>query len=196
MSNKSYIRYLFILFVFFAFSCNHQNTPKPHSYFRIDLPEKKYQEYSSRCPYTFEYPVYGSVENYNGPNAQPCWINIVFPAYKAEIHLTYKTIENNLSKYVDDVHTIAYKHSIKADDIIEKRISYPETHVYGILYDITGNAASSVNFFVTDSVEHFLNGSLYFNVSPNADSLAPLINFFRKDIMHLLKTLEWKNAGL
>ena len=96
---------------------------------------------------------------------------------------------------MDDVHTIAYKHSIKADDIIESRISYPKNHVYGIIYDITGNAASSVNFFVTDSLQHFLNGSLYFRVSPNADSLAPLIDYFRKDIMHMLETLKWKNES-
>ncbi len=192
MSNNSYLRYLLIVLLIFMVSCKHQSTPKPHGYFRIDLPEKKYREYSSDCPYTFEYPVYGSIVNYNGPNAQPCWINIVFPDYDAEIHITYKTINNNLSKYVEDVHTIAYKHSIKADDIIENRISYPSRHVYGILYDITGNAASSVNFFVTDSTQHFLNGSLYFDVSPNADSLAPLIDFFRKDITHMLETLHWK----
>jgi gliding motility-associated lipoprotein GldD len=90
------------------------------------------------------------------------------------------------------VRTIVYKHSIKADDIIESVINQPERNVFGMFYDIKGNAASSVNFYLTDSISGFLSGSLYFNSRPNKDSLSPAIDFFREDILHLINSFEWK----
>ncbi len=93
---------------------------------------------------------------------------------------------------VEDIHTIAYKHIIKADDIIEQPFSFPERKVYGIIYDIKGNTASSFNFYATDSSRNFLSGALYFNVIPNKDSLAPVVSFFSADIEHLIETLNWK----
>jgi gliding motility-associated lipoprotein GldD len=172
--------------------CHKNYTPKPRSYFRIDFPEKKYVSYHSEgCPYSFEVPVYAKVVPFEGRMAEPCWINIEFPGYKGVLHITYKTISNNLSSYVEDIHTLAYKHSIKADDIIEKPFYYPERKVNGILYDIRGNTASSLSFFVTDSTRNFLSGALYFNVIPNKDSLAPVIQFFSADVQHLIETINW-----
>jgi gliding motility-associated lipoprotein GldD len=171
--------------------CHRTYTPKPKSYFRIDFPEKKYTTYHSECNYSFEYPVYGVVVPYRGPDAEPCWINVEFPGFRGKIHLTYKTLDHNLGTYVEDIHTLAYKHIIKADDIIEKPVSYPERKVYGLIYDIRGNTASSLSFFLTDSTRNFLSGSLYFSVVPNKDSLAPVIRFFSEDINHLIETLRW-----
>lgn len=126
-------------------------------------------------------------------NAEPCWFNLVFSKYNATIHLSYKDVNKNLSQFIEDAHTLAYKHTIKADAIEENRIVDNRRKVYGLIYDIKGNAASSVQFYVTDSLRHFLRGSLYFNVAPDKDSLAPAIDFFRKDIQHLVETIEWKN---
>ena len=182
---------IIILILCLLSACNSEFTPKPRGYFRIDFPEKKYQKYISGCRYSFEYPVYGVIVNYNGYNAEPCWIDIEFPANKGEIHITYKTLNNNLAKHIEDIRTLAYKHIIKADDIIENPIMFPERRVFGILYDIKGNTASSVNFFITDSTRHFLSGALYFNVKPNKDSLAPVIDFYKKDIEYLLETFKW-----
>ena len=86
---------------------------------------------------------------------------------------------------------MAYKHLIKADDIIENQIIFPERKVFGLLYNIEGNTASSVNFFITDSIENFFSGALYFYVKPNKDSLDPVISFFKKDIEHLIETFKW-----
>lgn len=38
----------------------------------------------------------------------------------------------------------------------------------------------------------YLRGSLYFYASPNADSIAPAVEYFRKDVEHLIETLKWK----
>jgi gliding motility-associated lipoprotein GldD len=173
--------------------CHENNIPKPKGYFRIDFPEKKYTTYQSDCNYSFEYPVYAVITPFKGAEAEPCWINIEFPGYKGKIHLTYKALNNDLAKYVEDIHTLAYKHIIKADDIIEIPVSYPDRKVYGLIYDIRGNTASSMSFYLTDSSRNFLSGALYFSVIPNKDSLAPVIRFFTRDINHLVETLNWNN---
>lgn len=183
---------LMLLAVFMAVACKTNISPKPRGYFRIDLPIKEYQQYISECNYRFEYPVYGEIVNYSGASAEPCWINIEFPAFSSRIYITYKKMDNNLRLMAEDIRMFAYKHIIKADDIIEVPLIFPEKKVYGIFYDIKGNTASSVNFYLTDSTENFVSGSLYFNVMPNKDSLAPVISFFKTDIEHLIETFEWK----
>lgn len=173
-------------------SCTPPATPKPRAYFRIDFPEKEYQIFDSACPFVFEYPVYGEIETVSESFAEACWFNIAFPDYKAKVHLTYKELDNNLAQHVEDVRTLVYKHIVKADDIVEHVVMGHDKKVYGIIYALKGNTAASATFFVTDSTEHFLSGSLYFSALPNKDSLAPSIQFFQEDIVHLTKSLSWK----
>jgi gliding motility-associated lipoprotein GldD len=174
----------------FLVSCKETFTPKPRGYYRIELPEKQYRIYSEQCPFTFDFPVYGNVTTDNG--GEPCWLNVEFPAYNGTIHLSYKKINKNLSAYIEDSRTFAYKHAVKADAINEKLIRDNNKNVYGIIYDIKGNVASSLQFFVTDSNTHFLRGALYFNTTPNKDSLAPVISFFQQDVYRLIESLTWK----
>jgi gliding motility-associated lipoprotein GldD len=172
-------------------SCKKVSTPKPRGYFRIDLPQKQYQLFRSDCNFQFEAPVYSLVKPNTEKYAEKCWYNMEFKGYNANVYLTYKPIKKNLPVFIEDIRTIVYKHSIKADDIIETIINQPDQKVYGMLYDIKGNAASSVNFYITDSVSGFLSGSLYFNSRPNKDSLAPAIDFFREDILHIINSFKW-----
>ena len=125
--------------------------------------------------------------------SDPGWFNIEFPHYKAKIYLTYKEVDNDLDSLLDQSYDLNVKYHVsKADAIKEQVYSNSENKVYGILYDLKGNTASAVEFYVTDSINHYLRGSLYFASEPNADSLAPVIDFFREDIMHLIETLKWK----
>lgn len=181
-----------IILVTITSSCKEVPTPKPRGHFRIDYPEKAYQLYDSTCPFKFEYPVYGNIEKVESGYAEPCWFNISFPGHKAKIHLTYKALDNNLGAHIEDVRTLVYKHIVKADDIVEHIVIGNEARVYGIIYELQGNTASSATFFVTDSINHFLSGSLYFSSLPNKDSLAPSIQFFQEDIVHLTKSLTWE----
>jgi len=173
-------------------SCKHKYTPRPHGYFRIDLPEKKYVPYEGPCPFTFEYPDYAVVKKDKEPGAGPCWLNIYFPKFHGEIHFTYKKINNDLGQMLEDTYSLAYKHTVKADAIREHAFSEKTKHVYGILYDIKGNAASNIQFFLTDSTKNFVRGALYFKLVPREDSLAPVIQFVRKDIIHLIESFSWK----
>jgi gliding motility-associated lipoprotein GldD len=124
--------------------------------------------------------------------SEPCWINIEFPQFDGKVHISYKVVDNNLYEYIEDSRNLTYKHTIKADAIRETVYSNELLNVHGILYDIKGNAASSLQFYLTDSLNHFLRGSLYFNVEPDKDSLAPVIAYFKEDIVHLFESFEWK----
>ena len=173
-------------------SCGHNYSPKPNGYMRIDFPEKAYQKYNGKFPYSFEYPVYGTITADTQKNAEPYWINIEFQKYNGKIHLSYKALNNNLAGFIEDTRKLAYKHSAKADAIDEILLKNDSNHVYGIIYNIKGNTASSVQFFVTDSSRNFIRGALYFGSQPNKDSLAPFIVFFRKDVERFIQTVKWK----
>lgn len=182
-----------IVFLFLFSGCRRNHTPKPRGYFRIDFPQKQYIQYQDDCPYTFEYPAYGTVLPDDLYLSETCWININFPKYKGKLHISYKSVNDNIGLLLEDSHTLAYKHTIKADAINETLFLDRENRVYGVLYDIEGDAASAVQFFITDSIQHFLRGALYFNLQPNSDSLAPVIEFFREDVIHLIETVQWQN---
>lgn len=180
--------------LFFSACGDEEDTiaPKPRAYFRIDLPEKKYVLYDSTCPFTFEIPAYSYIEVDKNQRAEPCWLNLQFPKLQGTVHFSYKPVNNNINGYLEDTYTLASKHQIKASGIEEQVVSKKADNVYGIVYQIKGNAASSIQFFLTDSVHHFLRGALYFNVAPNTDSIAPVVEFVDKDIQHLISTFKWK----
>ncbi|GAP44194.1 gliding motility-associated lipoprotein GldD [Lentimicrobium saccharophilum] len=174
-------------------SCGDPPVPKPRGYFRIDLPQREYRLLDSIYPYTFEIPVYAKITGDPNAGEEPYWINIDFPAYKGRIHLSYKAVDNNLSTFTEDAHQLVMKHIPKASAIDEIRIDNEALEVHGLIYDIKGaGAASPYQFFATDSTRHFIRGALYFNVLPNNDSLAPVIEFLKGDIQHMLETLKWK----
>ena len=187
---------IYIVLVIFFASCNSNHIPKPRGYFRIDTPAKEYRELGKRYPFNFEYPVYAEISKYQGsPEEKESvdnWLNIDFPAYKAHLYLTFKSVEDNLRELIEDSHSFVYKHVGMADAINQTEFMNSDNDVFGVLFDIKGNTASSVQFFLTDSVSSFIRGALYFDCEPNMDSLAPLISFFRKDVEYLMETFTWQ----
>ncbi len=192
MKNKVLI--ILLLAGFFSLgSCQADFTPKPRGYFRIDLPQKNYNTYDSLLSYRFEYPEYARVVTDLFTTDEVDWINIEFPQFKGILHLSYKPIEENLSAYVEDSRSMLLQHMAKASGISDSLIFDEERRLYGLLHQISGKgAASPLQFYVSDSTSHFLRGALYFNMRPNNDSLAPVIEFLKQDIHHLISTLEWK----
>jgi gliding motility-associated lipoprotein GldD len=180
-----------LLFVLYFSGCKEDYTPKPRGYFRIDFPEKNYQIFKNNYPYSFEYPVYSKIASDIDAFSEPFWIDINIPGNKAKFHLSYKPVRGNLSKLTEDSRELAYKHSIKAISIDEKIFMNPAKKVYGTVYYIKGNAASPMQFYMTDSTTHFLRGSFYISEIPNYDSLHPVINFLETDMIHLIETLNW-----
>jgi gliding motility-associated lipoprotein GldD len=197
-SRKSKNIALFLLAGIWGLSgCNEVSVPKPKGYFRIDLPPKEYTIFNqngqtANIPLKFEYPVYGIISDKGNDHSEPGWFNIEFPRFKARIYFTYKDVGGDLAGLIEQTYTMNVKnHITKADAINEMVIDDKANRVFGILYDLKGNTASAVQFYVTDSTSHYLRGSLYFESEPNADSLAPVIEFFREDVIHLIETLKW-----
>lgn len=173
-------------------SCKESYTPKPSGYLRVDYPEKSYRMYSDQEYFEFEIPDYAIVEIDSGPRGNEGWINVAVPQLNGKIHLSYKAVGDNLNAYITDCRELVYKHTVKAQEIVETPFIDRDMNRFGMVYDLKGDVASAVQFFVTDSTTHFLRGSLYFNIRPNRDSLNPVIDFLREDIMHLIETTRWK----
>jgi gliding motility-associated lipoprotein GldD len=122
----------------------------------------------------------------------PFWINIDFPSLNGKIYMSYKDVKKNqFDKLVDDAFKLTYKHSTKATGIKDSLMHTPNG-VTGIFFKVSGNAATARQFFVTDSTSHFLRGALYFDSTPNADSLGVVNDFLEVDMKHLINTLRWK----
>ncbi len=190
-----------LIIAYYLTSCignDDENTsaPKPRAFYKLNFPEKKYKLYDNTCPFTFQTPVYSIVENDRNPTAHPCWLNIFYPLYKAQLYVSYSDLHNDLAKHLEDSRELAIKHQVKASGLDEQVLINDSAHVYGLLYDIAGNSASAIQFYVTDSTKHFLRGSLYFNCPPNIDSLKIVIDYLREDIMHMIKTFKWKGEQL
>lgn len=186
-----------ILFIF-LYSCSGDYTIKPRGYFKIALPPKTYQQFNQPgFPYSFEYPTYAKVLQdtsfFEQKPENPYWLNIDFPQFGGRIHLSYKDIgRNNFDSLVNDAFTMSYKqHTYKASAIEPVPFTTPGG-LSGIYFSLKGNTATANQFFVSDSVKHFLRGALYFSATPNEDSLQPVNDFLRQDMEHLINTLQWK----
>jgi gliding motility-associated lipoprotein GldD len=173
-------------------SCDEPANPKPKGQLRLALPEHSYQPLEMPCPFDSEIPEYSTtlLRKNEGGN---CWFNLSFPQQRATIHFTYKPVEENLGVLVDEAIKLTYDHHIKADGINSTNYIDTLNHVYGTLFEVTGEVASSTQFYLTDSTNHFLRASLYFNAAPNQDSLAPVTAFVREDIQHFMQSLRWRN---
>lgn len=200
------------LFVFLL-ACNSDFTPKPKGYFKIDFPEHQYQSFNEPgYPYTFDYPVYATIsKEYDSSGQNPYWINIDFPGYAGRIYISYKGINsstvykvktatgykdsivpNSFDILREEAYKMTYKHSIKASGIVDSFFANPQGSS-GVYFYVAGEAATSKQFYLTDTVKHFLRGALYFDATPNADSISVVSDFLEKDIKHLIYTLRWKN---
>lgn len=183
-----------LLVMLAAVSCGDNDPqPKPRGYFRIDLPEKQYVTLDTMSHYSFEYPVYATITPDYHSLEEKDWANVEFPAFKGTVHLSYKHVNGNLSAYIEDSYLMITKHINKATGIRDSVIINKNQKVYGLVYFLDGEGvASPLQFYLTDSTQHFMRGSLYFNLYPNNDSMQPVINYITEDVRHLINTLEWK----
>ncbi len=188
-----------IIFAIFAASCNSSFTPKPTGYFNIPFPEKKYQSFNQPgYPYTFEYPVYGTItkdSTYFGEATEnPWWININFPSFNGKIHITYQNIDMNhvFDTLKNQSFQLTNKHTSKAYSINDSLIS-TINQIHGVFFTLGGDVATANQFFLSDSTKHFLRGALYFDAAPNADSLNIVNQFLVEDVKHLINTFKWRN---
>lgn len=195
LTSKNYL--IIILFITSIFvGCNSNYTPKPKGYYKINFPEKKYTTFNTAgYPYTFDYPVYANVLKdslfFGEKTENPWWINIDFPQFKGRIYVSYKEIQKGqFSNLVNDAFKLTGKHTQKASSIDDSVITTP-LGIHGVFFKVGGEVATANQFFLTDSVHHFLRGALYFDATPNEDSLSIINNFLIEDVKHLINTFKW-----
>ena len=182
------MRKLSILFLFFILvSCGGETLPKPKAFLSLQYKDPEYTKLTLQRPYTFEVPQNAIVKD-----EPKNWLKIEYPKLKASLDVTYRKIDNNLRELLIESEKLVFKHTVKAEQISSNDYTDAQKKVYGTLYDITGNAASQIQFHITDSTKNFIKGALYFRTKPNYDSVLPAVAHIKKDILHLMETLQWK----
>ena len=197
MKKIVYSLFFGFLTIFFL-DCNSSYTPKPKGYYKINFPEKKYLLFNQAgYPYSFEYPVYANVVKdstfFGEVTENPWWINVDFPQFQGRIYVSYKKIgENKFDTLVKHSFTLTEKHTSKAYSIEDTAISTIH-NIHGMFFTIGGDVATANQFFLTDSIKHFLRGALYFDATPNTDSLGIVNSFLLEDMKHMVNTFKWRN---
>jgi len=192
----STIFYFSIIFILTGLltSCEKTYLPKPEGYNRIDLPTHSYQSLKEDHPYWFEYSEHAKIRKDSSWIAEPHWIDIYYPEFQANVQLTYKPIKGSqqvFKELTEDAYRLTSKHQIKAYSIDDQILKTPSGKT-AIVSELSGEVPSQFQFYVSDSVKHFFRGALYFRTATKNDSLAPVIEYLKEDIVHLLNTLEWK----
>ena len=187
---------LYILpFFLFISACEEDFSPKPRGYNRIDLPPHEYKKLEGDRPYSFERSVHAQVLRDSSLIAEDHWIDLWYPMFRSNIQITYKDLskdKENLQEHIKDAFKLKEGHLKKAYEVDEAVINLPNGKT-AMVFQLKGEVPSQCQFFITDSTHHFLRGALYFRTATKNDSLEPVINYMKEDIMHLLNTLEWKN---
>ena len=211
------IRYLPVIFCILFIACNSTYVSKKRGYFNIELPKRSYQKFDTAgFPYSFEYPSYAQIVKdstfFDKNPENPYWINIDFPQFHSRIFLSYKAIggkalykikmangqyadslgTNVFEKMVNDAFTLTNKNNVVSNSINDSLIHTPNG-ISGVFFKVGGNAATSKQFFLSDTIHNFIRGALYFDVTPNADSLKPVQDFLQADMHHMINSFRWKN---
>jgi gliding motility-associated lipoprotein GldD len=168
-------------------SCKDEIIPKPTSQLSLEYPEAKYNSLVKSDNFVFEVNTSAIIKS-NSKGS----LELNYPKMKATVYLTYKPVSNNIDSLLRDAQKLTYEHVIKADDILEQPFLNPEKKVYGMFYEVGGDAATNAQFYVTDSIKNFVTGSLYFYAKPNYDSILPAASYIKKDIKKIMETFEWK----
>ncbi|WP_439150999.1 gliding motility lipoprotein GldD [Winogradskyella sp.] len=186
-------RLIALLLSLVLLGCGDDPLPKPNAFLRLEYPNADYKTAPVPLPFTFDKNELSSPIKTVKSSGSTKGVNIKYPSLKATIYLTYKEVtEGNLDSLLRDAQNLTQKHTIKADEISSNLFENDEARVYGMLYEIGGDAASQSQFYVTDSINHFLSGSLYFYAKPNYDSIFPASEYLKKDIKRIMESIRWQ----
>jgi gliding motility-associated lipoprotein GldD len=180
-------KFLLLISVVLLVGCGEDVLPKPKGYLSLEYPELGYNKLSKSRPYRFDVS-----KNTTIKSLPKNWLKIQYPKLKASVHITYRPVTNNLRELLIEAEKLVLEHTVKADNISWRDYADTDKKVYGKMCEISGNAASQIQFHVTDSTKHFLKGSLFFYTKPNYDSILPAVEYIKKDMIQMLETLEWE----
>ena len=174
-------------------TCGNPPIPKPEGYYRITLPKASFKSIKITSRLGLDKPKNSIVEIVDSKKSgDACWFNLNFKALNAKLHCTQVEVHDNLIDLMEDAQEMVFSHEMKANGISRIRVSEPDKNISGVLYHIGGPVATPVQFFVTDSSNHFIRGSLYFNHTPNPDSTAPVVAKMIGDIERVMRSISWE----
>lgn len=162
--------------------------PRPFGHLRIALPDTATSPYTTPCGSQFRIPNHAKVELRNLTEEEGCWFNLSFPRFNAKLHCTEVPV-TDLGSLLQDAQSLVFGHEVAATGIRRQALDLPSTS--GMLYALEGPVATPLQFFVTDSVDHFMRGSLYFSHKPNPDSVAPVLRRLEDDVRVMMETMQW-----
>ncbi|HET8753423.1 MAG TPA: gliding motility lipoprotein GldD [Salinimicrobium sp.] len=180
------------LIILLCVSCKESPQPKPDAFLALNYPVPEYNRTNPPCPFNFEVNKIARIEDAKGKN--PCWINVTYKKLNGTIFITYQPVENNLDSLLRDAQQLPLQHTIKADYIEGDVYTNKLNKTYGMFYEVSGDAASQAQFYLTDSTNHFLTGSIYFEALPDYDSILPAADYLMQDMRHLMESLRWEQA--
>lgn len=187
--------WVFLWLIVWLLSCGNKETsyPKPYGYFRLDMPKDSFIYVDTLPFFTCSIPHYAKIERKVPREAGWFWWDLVFPTFKARVNLSYRKVHRNFYQLSEEAREFVYKHVQKANNIVDSLISLPENRLYGMFYRIEGQVvASPFQFFVSDSLHHYLRGALYFEHVPNNDSIQPYVARVRADVRKFVFSIRWK----
>ncbi len=194
------LKSLLNLFIFslLIVSCSSESSdfvPKPKGFNHIDLPAHEYTKFKEEgFPYTFEISKHAIPENDSVlVEKKKFYKTISYPKLGYKIHITYKDIKQNedtLRSYIAEGYKLRDGHDKKAYGFNEQYAQNANGDNVAI-FEIEGNVPSQYQFMLHDSTDNFMRGVLYFPIATKNDSLAPVIQYAKEDIQHLINTVEW-----
>ena len=182
----------FILLAVLLCACQKESSlPKPKAFLALEYPKAEYIKPDLGCPFSFNINSLSSIKTSNPKQA--CWFDIYYPQMKGSIYISYYPVGDNLKALITDAQKLPLKHEIKADAILSETFINEFKNTYGLFYEVEGNAASQAQFYLTDSLNHFMTGSIYFKAKPNYDSILPAAEYLKKDMRKIMESLTWKD---
>lgn len=178
---------VFLSFLFLMLSCKEDVLPKPSAQLSLDYKTASYKNFDQKSPFDFEINQDAKIVSKGNNNFE-----LHYPRMKATIYLSYKPVVGNIDLLLRDAQKLTYEHVVKADEIMNQPYINSGKKVFGMFYDVNGNAATNAQFYVTDSTKHFIDCSVYFYAKPNFDSILPAVDYLKKDMRHLMESVRWK----
>ena len=192
MSAKTIVYPLFIAILLTTISCRQDiSIPKPKAYLKLDYPTAEYQYTDTKLPFLFDKNILSNLEIIKKNNSVK-GINLVYNPLNAAVYISYKSVGDNLNNLIKSSLSITQQHAKIAHSVSEKEFSNNISRVYGKIFDLSGPVASQIQFYATDSINHFISGALYFNIRPNYDSIYPATRYIQNDIIRLMESIKWK----